>query len=116
MANDEYITIKEAAKLAGVNISTIYKNIKQLKSKSEQIGAKQIKYVEKSYSSFMGSYVVFCFKLEGDKEKPISLYHDDEKIIDMIIESAIINNYIDLANYYSRDEFSINEQVSQKHD
>ena len=48
MANDEYITIKEAAKLAGVNISTIYKNIKQLKSKSEQIGAKQIKYVEKS--------------------------------------------------------------------
>ena len=77
---------------------------------------KEIKYVEKSYSSFMGSYVVFCFKLEGDKEKPISLYHDDEKIIDMIIESAIINNYIDLANYYSRDEFSINEQVSQKHD
>ncbi len=62
---------------------------------------KEIKYVEKSYSSFMGSYVVFCFKLEGDKEKPISLYHDDEKIIDMIIESAIINNYIDLANYYS---------------
>ena len=77
---------------------------------------KEIKYVEKSYSSFMGSYVVFCFKLEGDKEKPISLYHDDEKIIDMIIESAIINNYIDLANYYSRDAFSINEQVSQKHD
>jgi hypothetical protein len=77
---------------------------------------KEIKYVEKSYSSFMGSYVVFCIKLEGDKEKPISLYHDDEKIIDMIIESAIINNYIDLANYYSRDAFSINEQVSQKHD
>lgn len=77
---------------------------------------KEIKYVEKSYSSFMDSYAVFCFKLEGEMKNPIRLYHDDEKIIDMIIESAIINNYIDLADYYSHDEFSISEQAPQKHD
>ena len=58
----------------------------------------------------------FASNQKENKEKPISLYHDDEKIIDMIIESAIINNYIDLADYYSHDEFSISEQAPQKHD
>ena len=70
---------------------------------------KEIKYVEKRYSSFMGSYVVFCFQFEGKNEKPIRLYHDDEKILDMMIKDAINNNYVDLANYYSYDECNINE-------
>ncbi len=45
---EEFITIKEASELVGVNISTIYRNISNLQCKTAQIGAKKIKYVQKS--------------------------------------------------------------------
>jgi len=48
MDKEEFITIKEASELVGVNISTIYRNISNLQCKTAQIGAKKIKYVQKS--------------------------------------------------------------------
>jgi len=48
MGDNGYITIKEASEVAGVNISTIYRNISNLQCKTVQIGAKKIKYVQKS--------------------------------------------------------------------
>jgi len=64
---------------------------------------KKIEYIEKSYSSFMGSYVVFCHLSDANDRETINIYHDDEKILDAIIQNAVDENYIDLSKYYPYD-------------
>lgn len=56
---------------------------------------------------------IWKFIKGGNNEDTIRLYHDDEKIIDSIIENAINENYVDLSNYYLHDEFSIDEDIIQ---
>jgi hypothetical protein len=68
---------------------------------------KKIKYIEKRYSSFMSSHVVFCYPLDVNDKDIIRLYHDDEKIIDSIIQNAINENYVDLSDFYSHDELDV---------
>lgn len=68
---------------------------------------RKIKYIEKSYSSFMGSYVVFCHLFDVKDRDTINIYHDDEEILDAIIRDAINENYIDLSKYYQYDQLDL---------
>ncbi|MEG0249389.1 MAG: hypothetical protein RR561_01480 [Peptostreptococcus sp.] len=68
---------------------------------------KKIKYIEKSYSSFMGSYVVFFHLFDASDRETINIYHDDEKILDSIIREAVYENYIDLSKYYQYDQLDL---------
>ena len=68
---------------------------------------KKIEYIEKRYSSLMGSYVVFCHLFDANDRETINIYHDDEKILDAIIQDAVDENYIDLSKYYPYDQLDL---------
>ena len=65
---------------------------------------KEIRYIVKTYSSLMLSYVLYCYPVaETEQEEVkgcINLYHDDEKVLDEILKSAIQDAYVDLNIYY----------------
>lgn len=68
---------------------------------------KKIEYIEKSYSSFMESYVVICHLFDVSDRETINIYHDDEKILDSIIREVVYENYIDLSKYYQYDQLGL---------
>lgn len=65
---------------------------------------KEIKYIVKSYSSLMLSYVLFCYPnaetVEEEVKGCVNLYHDDEQVLDTILKSAIEDADVNLDLYY----------------
>lgn len=65
---------------------------------------KEIKYIVKSYSSLMLSYVLFCYpeaETEEDEVRGcVNLYHDDEQVLDTILKNAIEDADVNLDLYY----------------
>lgn len=68
---------------------------------------KEIKYIVKSYSSMMSSFVLMCYPFADTEEEEIkgcvNLYHDDERAIDEMLISAIENNCIHLDFYFEKN-------------
>lgn len=68
---------------------------------------KEIKYIVKSYSSMMLSYVLFCYPYAETEEEEVrgcvNLYHDDEAVIDAILTSAIETGDVNLDLFYGEE-------------
>lgn len=69
---------------------------------------KEIKYIAKSYSSCMLSYVLFCYPFAENEDEEVkgcvNLYHDDEKILDEILQKAIEQCDVNLDLYYDDND------------
>ena len=65
---------------------------------------KEIKYIVKSYRSMMLSYVLLCYPYAETEEEEVkgcvTLYHDDEAVIDAILTSAIETGDVKLDLFY----------------
>lgn len=77
---------------------------------------KKIEYIHKTFSSLMGSYVIFCYPVLEDGQtndeqafRTINLYHDDEYTLDQIIQEAVNTGYINLGRYYESE--SVNKMM-----
>lgn len=66
---------------------------------------KEIRYIVKTYSSMMLSYVLYCYPVADTEQEEVkgcvNLYHDDETVLDKILEHAIEQADIDLDLYYN---------------
>ncbi|QSX09522.1 hypothetical protein J0B03_05520 [Alkalibacter rhizosphaerae] len=71
----------------------------------------EIEFLEKSYSSLMESFVIFCYPVVADPiiqaQKTINIYHDEEAMIDGIISRTITSYNLDLADWFGKDLGSI---------
>lgn len=87
------------------------KDQKMIVLQKESGWKKEIKYIIKSYSSMMLSFVLLCYPDADTEEEEtkgcVTLYHDEEAIIDDMLKSAIEDACINLDLYYGDEGMSV---------
>lgn len=63
---------------------------------------KEIEWIKKGYSSLFNAHAIYFFTSEK-KLAVIKVYHDDEEIIDEMLNRAITEDVLDFSEYYDED-------------